>query len=103
MNNQEIHDILVKELGIENLPREAQTEIVSKLGEIILKSITVTVFEQLPPESRTEFEAIAQSGDNERIQEFLGRTIPDMPDLMEAEVKKVLLAFKTAEMKRVNG
>ena len=103
MNNQEIHDILIKELGIENLPVEAQAEIVSKLGEIILKSITVTIFEQLPQEGRDEFDIITQSGDNERIQEFLGRTIPDLPDLMEAEVKKVLFAFKTAEMKRANG
>ncbi|MEK7460074.1 MAG: DUF5663 domain-containing protein [Patescibacteria group bacterium] len=103
MNNKELHNILIKELGIQNLPEEAQNEIVSKLGEIILKSITVTIFEQLPPEGRAEFESITQSGDNDLIQEFLGRTIPDLPDLMEAEVKKVLLAFKTAEMKRVNG
>lgn len=53
MNNKELHNILIKELGIQNLPEEAQNEIVSKLGEIILKSITVTIFEQLPPDRKS--------------------------------------------------
>ncbi len=94
MDNKELRDILIAELGIGELPLEAQNEIVSKLGEIILKSVTVAIFEKLPQEARAEFEAITDSGDNERVQEFLAKNIPDMPALMEAEVKRVLLSFK---------
>lgn len=95
--NQEIHTILIKELNIEALPVEAQNEIVSRLGEIILKSITVAIFENLSPENRQEFEVIAKTGDQEKIQGFLTANVVNLPDLMNAEVRKVLEAFKQAE------
>lgn len=97
MNNQAISDILIKELNINSLPKEAQDQIVSKLGEIILKSITVAIFEKLSPEGRAEFELITESADSERIQEFVTSNVPDLPELMESEVKRVLQAFKEAE------
>ncbi len=97
MDNKELRDILIAELGIGELPMEAQDEIVSKLGEIILKSVTVAIFEKLPAEARAEFEAISASGNNEKVQEFLTKNVPDMPALMEAEVKRVLLSFREGE------
>ncbi len=97
MNNQELRDILIAELGIGELPEDAQDEIVSKLGEIILKSVTVAIFEKLPKEERVNFERISASGDNERVQEFLAKNIPNMSALMEAEVKRVLQSFRDGE------
>lgn len=90
MNNQELRDILIKELGIDGLPEEAQDEIVAKLGEVILKSLTVAIFEKLPSDARTEFERISAKGDHSLIQEFLEENVPDLHTLMEEEVKKVL-------------
>lgn len=90
MNNQELRDILIKELGIDGLPEEAQDEIVAKLGEVILKSLTVAIFEKLPNDARTEFERISAKGDHSLIQEFLEENVPDLHTLMEEEVKKVL-------------
>jgi len=97
MNDQELRVTLVKELGIEELPDEAQDAIVSKLGEVILKSVTLAIFEKLPEEARQEFDAISVTGDQARIQEFLGRTVPDMDLLMEEELKKTLLAFREGD------
>ncbi len=94
MNDQELRTTLITELGIGDLPEEAQDEIVSKLGEIILKSVTVAIFEKLPAEARAEFDVISASGDNEILQEFLAKNVPDMPALMEAETKKILTAFR---------
>ncbi len=98
MDNKELRDILIAELGIGELPIEAQDEIVSKLGEIILKSVTVAIFEKLPAEARAEFDAITTSGDNDKVQEFLAKNIPDMPALMEAEVKRVLQSFREGDV-----
>ncbi len=98
MINQELRDILIAELGIGELPEEAQDEVVSKLGEIVLKSVTVAIFEKLSPEARVEFDAITTAGDNDRVQEFLTKNITDMPALMEAEVKKVLLSFREGDV-----
>lgn len=98
MNNQELHDILIKELGISGLPKEAQDEIAGKLGEIILKSLTVAIFESLSSDAREEFEKISVHGDNALIQEFLEKNVPDMHTLMENEVKKTLQNFGGAKM-----
>lgn len=97
MENQELREIIIKELGIEMLPELAQNEIVGKLGEIILKSVTVAIFEKLSDEARVEFEKITTEGDSELIQRFLDEHVPNMPELMEIEVKNTLQNFKKRE------
>lgn len=97
MNNQELRDILIKELGIGGLPEEAQDEIVAKLGDVILKSLTVAIFEKLSNDARTEFERISSKGDHDLIQEFLEENIPDLHALMEEEVKRTLQNFAAIE------
>lgn len=94
MNNTEINNILIKELGIGDLPQEAQDEIVGKLGEIILKSTTVAIFEKLSDEARAEFERVGKEGDPDLIQRFLSEHVPDMSELMEKEVRLILQDFK---------
>lgn len=97
MNNQELREILTKELAIDGLPEEVQDEIVAKLGEIILKSLTVAIFEKLSTDARAEFERIGAKGNHTLIQEFLEENVPDMHTLMEEEVKKTLRNFAQAE------
>ena len=97
MDNQELRDILIKELGIGELPKEAQEEIVGKLGEVILKSLTVAIFDKLSNEARVEFEKIGAKGDHALIQEFLEKNIPDMHTLMEEEVKRTLQNYAELE------
>ena len=97
MQDQGIRSILIKELGIEGLPEEAQNEIVAKLGDIILKSLTVSIFEKLPVGARDQFERIAAENDNELIQNFLEEHIPNLHTLMEEEVKKSLQKFAENE------
>ncbi|MFZ2303800.1 MAG: DUF5663 domain-containing protein [Minisyncoccia bacterium] len=97
MNNQEIRDILIKELGIGELPEEVQDEIVGKLGEVILKSLTIAIFEKLSAQARVEFEKIGAKGDHALIQEFLEDNVPDMQTLMEEEVKRTLQNYAEIE------
>lgn len=97
MNNTELRDVLVTELGIGELPIEAQNEIVSKLGEIILKSVTISILEKLPKGARDDFDRISISGDNGSIQKFLSENVPNMPALMEAEVKRVLQSYREGD------
>ena len=94
MNNQDIRDVLLKELDLVGIPPEAQNQVISKLGEIILKSLVVTIYEHLLPEARKEFDIISASGDQKQIQEFLEQNIPRVNELMEAEISKTINAFK---------
>lgn len=93
MNNNELRDILIRELDIGLLPEELQNEVVAKTGETILKFITMAILERLSSEAREEFEKISTTDNNSLIQEFLERNIPDLHALMEAEVKKALVLF----------
>lgn len=93
MDHTELRGIIVKELGIEILPEQAQNEIVAKLGEIILKSVTVSIFERLSDDARAEFERITKEDEPELLQRFLDEHIPDMQGLMAEEVKKTLQTF----------
>lgn len=97
MKNQELRDILINELGIGELPDEAQDEIVGKLGEVILKSLTVAIFDKLSNDARVEFEKISAKGDHALIQEFLEENIPDMHSLMEEEVRRTLQNYAELE------
>jgi succinate dehydrogenase flavin-adding protein (antitoxin of CptAB toxin-antitoxin module) len=95
--NNELKATLVKDLGIADLPQEAQDQILASLGDIILRSTTTAIFERLNDEQRVEFDRLSADEDPDKIQEFLNRTIPDMPKLMEEEVKKTIARFKQAE------
>ncbi|MEK7538697.1 MAG: hypothetical protein AAB552_02555 [Patescibacteria group bacterium] len=94
MNNQDIREVLLKELDLTGIPSEAQDQVISKLGEIILKSLVVTIYEHLLPDARKEFDAISASGNQTQIQEFLEQNIPRINELMEAEISKTINAFK---------
>lgn len=97
MENKELREILINELGIQALPEEAQDEIVSKLGEVILRSVTVAIFEKLGDEARAEFERVSKEDEPELVQRFLEENVPDMQTLMEEEVKRTLKNFAEAK------
>ena len=95
--NNELKATLIKDLGIADLPQEAQDQVLASLGDIILRSTTTAIFERLNDEQRVEFEKLSADEDPAKIQEFLAQTIPDMQALMEQEVKKTIERFKQAE------
>lgn len=103
MRNQELRAILLGELHIEDLPEEEQDEIISKLGDSILKSLTLKILEQLSQENRKEFEMVSASGDDDRIHEFLKTAVPDMHTLMEKEIRKTIQLYKEKEEKEGRG
>lgn len=94
MNNQELRSTLIKELGIENLSGEAQDEIVAKIGEMVLKSLTASIFEKLTPSAKEEFNRISAAGNPALIQAFLEENAPGIHQMMEEELKKTLQSFK---------
>lgn len=98
MNNKEIRSLLIAELGIENLASEAQDEIVGKIGEMVLQSLTASIFEKLSQPAREEFERISATGNPNAIQEFLEENAPGIQQMMEEELKKTLQSFKEKKL-----
>lgn len=101
MPPNKLRTILTKELSIESFPEDMQSEILAKVGEFILQSLTAVIFSKLSTTAREEFEKISAKGDDAAIAEFLGEQIPDFHTLFASEVKKALELYKETDGKVV--
>lgn len=91
---------LIEELGLENLPKEKQEEILVKMTEVLLKKIYLETFEKLGEADRVELASMLDSegSDPVKVEEYLRSKIEDY----DGFVKKIVEDF-TAEMKKTTG
>lgn len=98
IDTKDITNRIGHELELSDLTEEARSQIITKLGENILKRVTITVLDKLPENKRGEFETLSGGGDTQKMQEFMRANIPDVDTLVENEVRKNIEEFK--EMKK---
>lgn len=92
--NDIIRENVVRELGIEELPREMQDEVIAKVGENIMQSVAIAALERLSPEDQAEFERVAGEGNEDAARAFLTSRVSDLNALVATETKKVLSEIK---------
>ena len=92
--DEELKQQMVERLDIGELAPAEQDEIITKIGENILKQLTITVLDKLPEEDLPEFDTITESGDPARLQEFLSSKIPNYNKLMQEETTRIIDEFK---------
>ena len=101
ITQEELRQIILKDLKIGHLSSDAQDKILEKLGENIVKRITLVVLENLPEEARPEFDTISESGDQKKLQEFLKSQIPNIEELLQKTIQLTINEFK--EMARIKN
>ena len=89
-----IFGIAASELGIENFSPEDQEEIISSFGAVALQAATVAILSALPERKREEFADLSERNDQEGIQEFLGREVPDYEARVGTAVAEEVRRFK---------
>lgn len=91
---------IIEELGMQNLPKEKQEEILVKMTEVLLKKIYLETFEKLGEADREELAKIldGEGAEPEKVEEYLRTKIEDY----EGFVKKIVEEF-TEEMKKTTG
>lgn len=94
ITQEEIKQVILKDLAIGYLPIEAQDRILEKLGENIAKRITLAVLENLPEDTRPEFDAISATGDEIKMQEFLKSKISNIEELIQKTIQFTINEFK---------
>jgi hypothetical protein len=94
INTDELNSTLLQDLGLEGFPREVQDEVLGKLGENILRKITMSIMDKIPPAARQEFDSISEAGDSDRMKTFLDTHIPNFDGFVKDEVKKSVDEFK---------
>jgi len=89
-NNQAIKQ-LVKDLGIDNLSQDAQSELIIKASEVLLKRIFIETMEKLSDQGREEYEKmVANNASPKQVEEFLKDNINNYEEM----VQKVIDDFK---------
>ncbi len=91
--DNDIQNVLAKELGIEHLPAEEQEKVRSTIGEAIMVKIAATMHSQLSDDDRATLESLTEES---AIISFLNERIPDLDAQSRAIAKEVIDAFKKA-------
>ena len=92
---------LVSELGVAGLGTDMQDEIISAVGESIVKSVTLAAILKLPADARKEFERLTEANDSEGVAKLLKAHIADPDAFVEEEARKELGAFKESLAKKL--
>ena len=92
---------LIEALGLQNLPIEAKTQIVQDVSQVLEMRSLERAYESLSEEQQSELDTLLDSGEDQKIVEFLQTNIPNMKDIYMQEFVKVKaeLSEKLAEYK----
>lgn len=89
--NTILQQSIVEELGLQNLPKEKQEEILVKMTEVLLKKIYFETFEKLGEKDREELGKILDGEtEPEKAEQYLRAKIEDY----DGFVKKIVEEFK---------
>lgn len=83
---------LIKEFGLETLPDAKQQELLDMMTETVMKQIFLALGEKMGDDGADEFETLMKAGDQEKVEAFIKRFVPD-PD---AFVKGIVAEFRDA-------
>jgi len=85
---------ILKHLGINDLPKADQQQIVEGLSENVMRGITIAILLRVPKEMHPKFRELREAGDNESLTKFLQGYISDLEALVEEETKRVVDEFR---------
>jgi hypothetical protein len=89
-NQDKNKEDIMQYLGLSKLSQEKQDEILSKIGEIILKKIFIETVDKLDEEDRIEFEKMLKEGsDVESIEKFLNTKIENYDMIIGKIVEEI--------------
>lgn len=92
---------LLSELGIANMPKNVQEEILSTVGESVMKSVMLAIILKLPPEAKEAFKKLSDAKDAEGVAKLLKTHIPNPDAFIEEEARKEVAAFKAELAKKL--
>jgi hypothetical protein len=93
--SDQIQSIIMKELGLEGIPDEQQKELISKMGEVILKKIFLETMDRLGDEDQEAFQKLLETEPTEeQVREFLLEKIPDYDQMTEKIAKDFMQEMK---------
>lgn len=96
MDSTNIETSVAKALKIEDLPEESQKEIVQKMSEIVLERLMIEILDTLEGEQQKTFKSLVESGDHQKIGDFIKANVPELNTMVETVVNDEVRRFKEA-------
>lgn len=83
---------LIKDLGIDTLSEDKQSELIIKMTEVLLKRIFLETMEKLGEQGRKEYEKITQDEVTpEQVDAFFKNNIKDYDEMVQGVVEEFKL------------
>ncbi|PIT91121.1 hypothetical protein COU17_02055 [Candidatus Kaiserbacteria bacterium CG10_big_fil_rev_8_21_14_0_10_49_17] len=94
VTQEELSRAIVEELGIGELSKEEQEEILTLFGENLVKKLTTEILTIVPKEKHDEYMRLTEEGKIVEVHELLKPHIPNFDAFIETEVSKELALTK---------
>lgn len=89
--DEETRKNILVDLGIGEIPQEKQDEIITSLGELILKETFLATMDRLSDEQRQQYdELLSRQASPDEIEDFLKGALPDYEKMVTEIVQKTL-------------
>jgi hypothetical protein len=80
---------LIRDLGLDRLPRERQDDLLEKMGEILVKRVFIETMEALGEAGMEEYEKLMDSGpDQGEVERFFAGRIPGYEEMVAGIVER---------------
>jgi hypothetical protein len=78
---------IIEQLGLQDLPKERQDDLIAKMSEVVDHRITDRLLERLPETAKPELDAlIAKDPTSEEFDGFLQKVIPEYDQIIAEEI-----------------
>lgn len=87
MNPQILDQDIITLLGLDNLPEEQKTNLINKMGEVILNRISLKIMDNLSLDEQERLKTlINKDKDEEKVNDFLKSRIENLEEIRMTEI-----------------
>ncbi len=94
MNTAPTRETMVRELGLETLPQDAQDAVIAQVSANILSAVMLQILLALPTKVQNEFKSLTDAGKGQEAEALAAEHIPDLGEFIHRESLKELTAYK---------
>jgi len=86
---------LVQELNLQDFTEEEKNQVLAQFTDSLLKRLILRVYDKFSADEQQEFDRLAKSGDNEKVNKFLTDKIPDLDEIRNEEMRDLAEEMKS--------
>ncbi len=85
---------VIKELGLEDLSKKEQQDIVNQMTEAVIKRITYNVLQNLSEEGKKEFHLLVQKESPKELEDFLKSKVENYEAMVKETAEEFIIEMK---------